>query len=651
MASTTQKTFKPLANKDISYLNRDFSQFKKSLIEYTKSYFPKNYQDFSDSSPGTIFIDMASYVGDVLSFYLDQQFKESLFPYTEERKNVIALSKFLGYKPKVSRPSLTNFDVYQIIPSVKNSDGEYVPDSKYALRIKEGMQLVNGSGVYFVTTDAVDFSMDSVESPREISVNSRDDYGIPQFFLVKKTINGISGKIVTKTFTVSDNTPFYKIYLDETDVLEILDVRDQDNVVWNEVDYLAQDVVLTSYENTSLNDDRYVQYQSSVPNILKLLRTQRKFTRNVNSDNFTYLEFGPGNEGVNDEIIVPSAEILGVSLSNLKNLNVSVDPTNIVNSDSFGIYPKKGTQFTVKYLVGGGVNANSQTGDIKTIVGVEYENDVNILTVAEQNLFQVIKNSLAVENNVPAVGGDGSESVDEIKQNATAFFSAQNRAVTADDYIARVYAMPAKYGSVAKATVVSDNNLNANSIVDGSLTQNNQVVSNRNISGMLKNPFSINLYLLSYDENKNLTKPNSALFHNVRQYLNQYRMMTDGINLIEGYIVNIGVEFKIVTYNNFNKKEVLINCVNAVKDFFNIDLWGFSQPINLSQLELEIAKVEGVQSVASLKLTNLTTKNGSYSSVEYNIDAATVNKIVYPSLDPCVFEIKYPDTDIKATAV
>ena len=651
MASTTQKTFKPLANKDISYLNRDFSQFKKSLIEYTKSYFPKNYQDFSDSSPGTIFIDMASYVGDVLSFYLDQQFKESLFPYTEERKNVIALSKFLGYKPKVSRPSLTNFDVYQIIPSVKNSDGEYVPDSKYALRIKEGMQLVNGSGVYFVTTDAVDFSMDSVESPREISVNSRDDYGIPQFFLVKKTINGISGKIVTKTFTVSDNTPFYKIYLDETDVLEILDVRDQDNVVWNEVDYLAQDVVLTSYENTSLNDDRYVQYQSSVPNILKLLRTQRKFTRNVNSDNFTYLEFGPGNEGVNDEIIVPSAEILGVSLSNLKNLNVSVDPTNIVNSDSFGIYPKKGTQFTVKYLVGGGVNANSQTGDIKTIVGVEYENDVNILTVAEQNLFQVIKNSLAVENNVPAVGGDGSESVDEIKQNATAFFSAQNRVVTADDYIARVYAMPAKYGSVAKATVVSDNNLNANSIVDGSLTQNNQVVSNRNISGMLKNPFSINLYLLSYDENKNLTKPNSALFHNVRQYLNQYRMMTDGINLIEGYIVNIGVEFKIVTYNNFNKKEVLINCVNAVKDFFNIDLWGFSQPINLSQLELEIAKVEGVQSVASLKLTNLTTKNGSYSSVEYNIDAATVNKIVYPSLDPCVFEIKYPDTDIKATAV
>lgn len=651
MASTIQKTFKPLTNKDVSYLNRDFSQFKKNLIEYTKSYFPKNYQDFSDSSPGTIFIDMASYVGDVLGFYLDQQFKESLFPYTEEKKNVIALAKFLGYKPKISRPSLTNFDVYQIVPSVKDDSGNYVPDNKYALRIKEAMQLINSAGSYFVTTDLIDFAVDSINSPREISVSARDDYNIPQFFLIKKTVNGISGKIIQKTFIISESRPYYKIYLDENDVLEILDVRDQDNTKWYEVDYLAQDVILTSYENSSLNDDRYIQYQSSVPNILKLLRTQRKFTTNINSDDLTYLEFGPGNEGVNDEIIIPSAEILGVSLSNLRTLNVSIDPTNIINSDSFGIYPKKDTQFIVRYLVGGGIESNSQTGDIKNIVSVEYENDLTLLTTAEQNLFQVVKNSLAVENNVPALGGDGPESSDEIKQNATAFFSAQNRVVTADDYISRVYAMPAKFGSVAKATVISDNNLNANSIVSGMLTQENTVKSDRVISGNLKNPFSINMYLLSYDENKNLTKPNPALLNNVRQYLSLYRMMTDGINLIEGYVVNIGVEFKIVTFNNFNKKEVLVNCVNSVKQFFNIDLWGFSQPINLSQLELEIAKVEGVQSVAFLKLSNLTTKDGQYSPIEYNIDAATVNKIVYPSIDPCVFELKYPDVDIKSTAV
>jgi hypothetical protein len=211
--------------------------------------------------------------------------------------------------------------------------------------------------------------------------------------------------------------------------------------------------------------------------------------------------------------------------------------------------------------------------------------------------------------------------------------------------------MPSKFGSVAKATVISDNSLNSNSVVNGMLTQDNMVKSDRIISGNLKNPFSINLYLLAYDQNKNLVKPNEALLHNVRQYLSLYRMMTDGINLIEGYVINIGVEFKIVTYNNFNKKEVLVNCVNAVKEFFNTDLWSFSQPINLSQLELEIAKIEGVQSVAYLKLSNLTTKDGDYSPIEYNIDAATVNKIVYPSLDPCVFELKNPDVDIIATAV
>jgi hypothetical protein len=651
MASNTQKTFKPLTNKDVSYLNRDFSQFKKNLIDYTKTYFPKNYQDFSDSSPGTIFIDMAAYVGDVLSFYLDQQFKESLFPYTEERKNVLALSKFLGYKPKVSRPSLTNFDVYQLVPSVKNSSGEYIPDEKYTLRIKAGMQLINSSGVGFVTTDVIDFSMDTTNSPREITVSSRDDFGIPQFFLIKKTVNGISGQIVTKTFIVNESTPYYKLYLDESNVLEILDVRDQDNIPWYEVDFLAQDIVLTSYENTSLNDDRFIRYQSSVPNIVKLLRTQRKFVTNIDQNNLTHIEFGPGNDSVNDEIIIPSAEILGVSLSNLGNLNATIDPSNIVNSDSFGVYPKQGTQFTIKYLVGGGVESNSQTNDINRIVSVEYENDISILSTAEQNLFQVVRNSLAAENNTPAVGGDGPESTDEIKQNATAFFAAQNRVVTADDYIARCYAMPAKFGSIAKTTVISDNNLNANSVVEGELTQTDQVLSNRKISGNLQNPFAVNMYLLSYDNDKKLTKPNIALLHNLRQYLSRYRMMTDGINLIDGYIINIGVEFKIVTYNNFNKKEVLANCVQSIKNFFNIDLWGFNQPINLSQLELEIARVEGVQSVAHLKVNNLTSQNGNYSNVEYNIDAAIVNKIIYPSLDPCVFELKYPDVDIKATAV
>jgi hypothetical protein len=296
MASTTQKTFKPLTNKDISYLNKDFSQFKKNLIDYTKTYFPKNYQDFSDSSPGTIFIDMAAYVGDVLSFYLDQQFKESLFPYTEERKNVLALSKFLGYKPKVSRPSLTNFDVYQLVPSIKNNDGDYIPDEKYTLRIKSGMQLINSNGLGFVTTDVIDFSVDTSNSPREITVSSRDDFGIPQFFLIKKTANGISGQIVTKTFIINESVPYYKLFFDESNVLEILDVRDQDNVIWYEVEYLAQDIVLTSYENTSLNDDRFIQYQSSVPNIVKLLRTQRKFITNIDQNNLTYIEFGPGND-------------------------------------------------------------------------------------------------------------------------------------------------------------------------------------------------------------------------------------------------------------------------------------------------------------------------------------------------------------------
>jgi hypothetical protein len=157
--------------------------------------------------------------------------------------------------------------------------------------------------------------------------------------------------------------------------------------------------------------------------------------------------------------------------------------------------------------------------------------------------------------------------------------------------------------------------------------------------------------LLSYDSNKNLTTINDALLYNLRKYLEKYKLMTDSINIIDGYIINFGIDFKISVYNNYNKRDVLNSCIAKVKNFFLIDKWTFNQPINVSQLELEIAKTEGVQSVVDVKFKNLTIDNGNYSPHEYNLEQATQNKIIYPSLDPSVFEIKYPETDIRGAAI
>jgi hypothetical protein len=659
MADIIQKQFNT-GKKELKYINKDFNSFRDALIQYAQTYFPNTYKDFNTASPGTMFIEQAAYVGDVLSYYGDYQLKESLLNYAGERKNVIALANYLGYKTKPTKAAVTSIDIYQLVPSIKNSEGIYVPDNTYALSLREYMQLVNSAGGYYLTTDPVDFSVNTKNSPREATVYSRDDYGVPQFFLLKKSIRAISGKIVVSSFNLNAAQAFLNIPLAENNVIDVLEVRDSDNNRWYQVDYLAQDLIFSEEENTSVNDGNLFQYNTDVPKLLKSFITSRKFTVNTNSNNVTYLQFGPGTESLSDEIVYPSQELVGIGLKNISNLNISYDSSKLLSTNSMGQAPAN-TTLTIKYIVGGGVLSNCATDDIKTIVSVDFATDTSGLTPSQLALMQTVKNSLRVTNPVAATGGADSESVDEIRQNALAYFASQNRAVTADDYTSRIYNLPPRFGTIAKAYVVSNSNLNVNinKYVSGfndnadQVTLLNDAVSNyfRKVNYDVSNPFSINLYILSYDSNKNLTSINNALLYNLRKYLEKYKLLTDGINLIDGYIINFGVDFKISVFNNYNKRDVLNTCIQKVKDFFIIDKWTFNQPINISQLELEIAKVEGVQSVVEIKFKNLTMNDGNYSPHEYNLEQATMNKIVYPSLDPSVFELKYPENDVKGACI
>lgn len=659
MADIIQKQFNT-GKKELKYINKDFNSFRDALIQYAQTYFPNTYKDFNTASPGTMFIEQAAYVGDVLSYYGDYQLKESLLNYAGERKNVIALANYLGYKTKATKAAVTLIDVYQLIPSIKNGEDVYVPDNTYALSLREYMQLVNSAGNYYLTTDPVDFSVDTKNSPREATVYSRDDYGVPQFFLLKKSVRAISGKTVVASFNLNAAQAFLNIQLAENNVIDVLEVRDSDNNRWYQVDYLAQDLIFSEEENTSVNDGALFQYNTDVPKLLKSFITSRKFTVNTNASNVTYLQFGPGTESLSDEIVYPSQELVGIGLKNISNLNISYDSSKLLSTNSMGQAPAN-TTLTIKYIVGGGILSNCATDDIKTIVSVDFATDTSGLTPSQLALMQTVKNSLRVTNPVAATGGADSESVDDIRQNALSYFASQNRAVTSDDYTSRIYNLPPRFGTIAKAYVVSNSNLNVNinKYVSGfndnvdQVTLLNDSVSNyfRKVNYDVSNPFSINLYVLSYDSNKNLTSINNALLYNLRKYLEKYKLLTDGINIIDGYVINFGVDFKISVFNNYNKRDVLNTCIKKVKDFFIIDKWTFNQPINISQLELEIAKVEGVQSVVEIKFKNLTMNDGNYSPHEYNLEQATMNKIVYPSLDPSVFELKYPDNDVKGACI
>jgi hypothetical protein len=671
--NTINKNFKN-KGKDIKYLNKDFTAFRANLIEFAKTYFSKTYSDFNESSPGMMFIEMAPYIGDSLSYYIDDTLKESLMPYAEDIQSVIALAQFLGYKPKVTSPAITTISVYQLVPSI-GSGINNIPDLKYYLRIKEGMIIESkNNSIQFRTTDVVDFN-DS--NNREITIYQRDaSTGEPIFYLVKKYVNAISAIQKETNYTFGSYQPFQTIELPDTDIIQIYDVIDSNSNKYYEVPYLGQEMVFVDNPNTEINDNDLYQFKTTVPYILKTIKTPKRFTTKINQDSTTTIQFGAGDPSASDEQLIPNLKNVGLGLPNsISRLEESFDPTNFLKTKTYGTSPSN-TTITVKYFVGGGVSSNVGQGELTTISSVQYEDDTTSLTAQQLIAYNTIKNSLAVDNEVPAVGGRGGETIEEIRQNALANFGAQNRAVTAKDYQIRVLSLPSKYGGIAKAYATADGTLDNNSpssilaspnhlqefadlvmsfvnkpdIQEPTLASvreeiNKFLIGKESNQKEKNNPFAINLYLLGYDSNSNLTNLNRAVKENLKTYLNEYRILTDGVNINDGFIINIGIDFEIIVYGSYNKSEILTKCILELIDYFSIDNWTFNQTINLSEIELLLANVDGVSSVPMLKITNKC--GGKYSPNSYNIDSATKDKIVYPSLDPSVFEVKYPNSDIK----
>jgi len=659
-------------NKNINYVGKDFATLKQNLIDFTKTYFPNTYSDFNEASPGMVFIEQAAAIGDVLSFYQDVQLKESMLAYATERKNVISLAQSMGYKPKVTAPAVTTLTVYQLVPT--KGAPNYEPDDRCFLKIKEGMEIesTTSSDVIFRTTDAVDFSN---PTDRAIDVYERDINGTPTRYLVTKTVKVISAKETSTTVTFGDDTDYPTTILSDTNIIQIVSIVDAQNNKYYEVPYLAQESIFVEKANTSTNSD-LSNYSGSVPYILEVQKVPRRFAKKVNSDNTITLLFGSGDISLNEAQILPNSKNVGLGLANSVNrLNSSIDPSNFLKTSTFGLAPVN-TSLTIKYLVGGGISSNINQGDLTNVRRIEFDDDLLSIPTDLVGAYTDSKASIAVENLEAAIGGRGNESIEEIRQNALAMFGSQNRAVTKQDYVVRAVSMPERYGSVAKVYVSQDGEIDNNSpasilsnpdtlaeftnLVDSMKGMNKAdiqkeltkfLVNKKSSLNEVNNPFAINMYVLGYDGNKKLTNLNQAVKQNLKTYLGEYRMLTDAVNIIDGFIVNIGVDFEIICYSNYNKREVLANCLKDLQDYFEIDNWTFNKPINISEIELILANIEGVMSVPYVKINNLCRGAGNYSANDYNIEEATKGKIVYPSLDPCVFEVKYPNKDIKGRAL
>jgi hypothetical protein len=644
--------------KDVNYLSKNFAEFRQNLIEFAKSYYPNTYSDFNEASPGMMFIEMASYVGDVLSFYVDNQFKENLLFYAKERQNVIAIAQSLGYKPRLSAASTVEATIYQMVPA-QGTSANYEPDSRFFLKIAKNSKFSSNIAPIQSFRSIEDVNFTDPDN-RSIRVLSRDVSNIPTMYVVSKKIKLISADIKTSTFSFGSAQKFSKIEIPDSNVLGIQSVVDSDGFTWYEVDFLGQDLVIEDRDIASRTDDGFLSAgiipTGSLPTskLTVFRRKSRRFATRITSELRMELLFGSGTNEADEDIFTINSTQIANNKYNQGITNNSLDPSDFITSDTFGLAPAN-TILTVTYLVGGGVESNVPSNSITTVDNAIVVNNPRDYAQSEQNLLNQVISSVSVINEEPARGGGDVETVEEIRENALAFFNAQNRVVTDKDYVVRSLAMPSQFGRLSKVVVVRDEQINSIGKQDaGTLVVNNDInpFNDRQFVVDPVSPNCINLYVLGYNEQKKLAQLNTLVKKNLAKYLEQYRVLTDDVKILDAFVVNIGVEFNIVVYRNYNMNDVLARCIDSITQFFDITKWQINQPIIMNELRLTIGSVEGVQTVTDVMITNkYRFKDGKdYFEYRYPIDEAIVDDIVYPSLDPCIFELRYPETDIVGNA-
>lgn len=593
---------------DVKYLNRDFKGFKRDLMEYAKAHFSGVFADYNEASPGMMLLELQAYVGDVLSYYLDQQFNEMRMQTAQQTKNVALLAKSKGYRPRGPSASTATQAFFVEVPAVL-SGTEYAPDYTYSPRLLN-VRVAGPNGSFFETMEEVNFASSSIESPLTKAVSRRDpSTNNATHFALKKTVSITAGKTATDTVSVDGFKQFYRYEISQPDVLEIISVTDSEGNTWYETEFLSQDTVIVPVANSSDDSD-------TVPYVVKLITVPRRFVvdRDIVTGK-TSLQFGSGDGIAYDDEIIPNIADMALPIPGRGYYNNFVlDPQNFLKTTSLGMSPRD-TTLTIKYRVGGGVDTNVPAGTIATVDAFTHDWQSNSLT---PSIAAAVISSLETINVSKADGGSPAETIAEIKANADAYFAAQQRAVTREDYISHILAMPSKFGRPEKVFIDRDT----------------------------KNQLNLNIHILAKNSNGNLIAATPTLKNNISKYLKRLRMLTDGVNILDGKVINFGVSFGVVVGSKYNRVEVLSQCLQAVKDYFNIDRMQIGQPIVHSDLKAVLQNIVGVISVYNLEFTNIFGNIGGfdYSTVRHDFSNPK-NGIIYCPQDS-IFEIKNPNVDI-----
>jgi len=591
----------------IKYTSRDFNSIKLDLINHVKNYFPNTYGDFAEGSVGMMFIELMAYMGDLMQLYNERLIQELYMHSSQNLKMVYNIAQtHYGYKPKTSSTSSGKLLITQKIPYRLNINGIREPDTRYAAIIDS---LTTKAGpVYFNIRSRVNmasYTADQItiaEYGTVKDINGNDQNVIASYY-VKKEVDIYSGEIKNATISSGEWRKYKKLRIPDSNILKIMSVTDSLGNTWYEVDNLAQDIV---------------QYTDS--GIKKLKREARRFSIVRDYNNGWWMQFGAGDNIYADDIFVPNPQ-----LTNYDYYSAPIDPRNFMSTTTLGLVPDN-IDLYVTYISGNGVEANVGSGQITNIFSI-YAAPSSTQILTSDPVWQDSLNSISVINMAPTTGASSPDGIDEIKIGSIASLKMQNRCVTKEDYLARLYTMDPEVASVSKAVIYS-----------GDEIYNDY------------NNYSIHAFLLGWAYDGKLNYLNDATMTRIKEYIDNYRMITDKVYLRHAKIINIGIKFSIIANEDARNKDIiLLNCMNAIKEHFNIKRWDIGQPISLNKIRNILDKIDGVlypEYIEIFNKTSLSNEDGKYSYSEYEYDIDKNAQLIYPSVDPSIFELKYPENDI-----
>lgn len=584
----------------ISYTSRDFQTIKTDLINYAKVYYPETYKDFNEASFGSLMFDLVAYVGDILSFYVDYQSNESFLETAIEPNNILKLANQMGYRFR-GAPSSTGMCAFYVIVPATVAGGS--PNSNLIPILKKGTILSSDGGAAFILNTDVDFS----SANTEIKVAALNSNNSVISYVMKAYGEVISGEFRAENIDVGDYEKFLRLRMNDENISEILSVKDADGNEYYEVEYLSQDTVFVPIPNSGYDS-------GSVPNLLKQKTVPRRFIVEQDLDGNTYLQFGYGSETqlISSSFPEPDQSVLELLGQNYF-ADKSYDPSVIFKTDKFGIVPSN-TTLSVNYRVNNVDNVNAAVGSVTKVVQPIVEFPKSSYTNQEAS---ALISAFEVNNEEPIVGFTELPTTDEIKTRAIDAFASQNRAVTRQDYINLIYRMPAKFGSVKRANIVQDTN---------SFKRN------------------LNLYVISEDVNGNLTNSSVSLKKNVKEWLNNYKMVNDTVDVLDATIVNIQINFVVLIEINKAPASILNQCLVALRNKYTAKS-NLGEPFYISDIYKTLNLVDGVIDTTSVKIARKIGAN--YSQAEFSIEENTSKDGRYINVpDNVILEIKDLDADI-----